>query len=74
LIQEISDESLKRLGVASETIHTALVPIVERQLDKSLGALDIAENEFKQQKAIAEITVLRKLMKQLESNKSYAKD
>jgi hypothetical protein len=73
-LEGISTEQLKREGVAAETIRFALIPILEREFERSLNALDVAETWEKTCAARAEIKVIRQIMKNLDSKYRLTKE
>ena len=65
MLPEITDERLKREGVAAETIRMGLIPIVESEFEQALLRLDKATEINGLLDARADLRVIRGLMRQL---------
>lgn len=73
-LEGISTEQLRREGVAAETIRFVLVPILEREFERALNALDAAKSWEEVCVARAEIKTIRQVMKNLDSKYRLTKE
>jgi len=73
-MEGISSEQLKREGVAAETIRYALLPILEREFERALSALEAAKEVEEFFAARADLKIIRQIMKQLDSKYRITKE
>lgn len=74
MLAELTDERLKREGIAAETIRMGLMPIVETEFEQALLRLDKATEINGLLDARADLRVIRAIMRQLNHKYRLYKD
>ena len=65
MLEGITEAELKRQGAAAETLRWALEPIVTKEFERALVALETAKTYDELLSARADIRTMRSLLKQL---------